>query len=173
MDWYVGEIRMFAGVKVPQDWHLCDGSLLSISEYDVLFSLLGTTYGGNGSTTFGLPDLRGRLALGQGTGTGLTPRVLGTSGGSETVTLDTTQIPAHSHTIKATTATGSTGDPTNTVWANTGATTLKQYSTAAPDTDMGKDALSTVGSGLAHDNMMPSLAINFIISLNGIYPQQD
>lgn len=170
-EYYVGEIRMWTGVRIPTNWHVCDGTLLPVSDYQTLFSLLGVTYGGNGVSNFGLPDLRGRVVLGQGAGPGLTPRVLATSGGVETVALTATQIPAHTHAINATTVVGTTNIPTNNVWANTGSALLKQYSTAAPDSDMGP-ALSTAGRGLPHNNMMPSMAINFIIALNGIFPQQ-
>src|SRR4051812_1587744 len=101
---YIGEIMMFAGNFAPRGWALCDGSLLSISQNTALFSILGTTFGGNGQTTFGLPDLRGRLPMHPGQGPGRTGRTLGESGGAETVTLNTTQMPAHTHTASATVA---------------------------------------------------------------------
>lgn len=173
-EYYVGEIRMFTRAVVPVGWHLCDGSLLPISEYEALYTLLGTNYGGNGVDNFALPDLRGRVALGQGAGPNLTARTLASTGGTETATVNLSQIPAHTHAIKGTSATGITGNPSGNMWANTGITTLKQYSTDVPDTDMSASALNSSGSGsnVAHNNMMPSLTINFIIALNGLYPQQ-
>lgn len=173
-DYYMGEIRMFAGLRAPSGWHFCDGTLLKISDYAALFALLGTTYGGNGRTTFALPDLRGRLPIGQGQGTNLAAYPLGKSGGSESVKLTINEMPAHSHTINVTAAAGTTNIPENDVgWANGG--TIKTYaavSAASPvDATMHTDAFSYVGNNLSHNNMMPSLAINFIISLTGTYPK--
>lgn len=165
---YVGEIRVFAGNYAPQGWALCDGSLLSIAQNEVLFSLLGTTYGGDGQTTFALPDLRGRLPIGMGQGPGLTMRTIGESTGVETVTLTTSQLPPHTHAFAAG-ATASSNAPQDKVPA--AVTGFNLYSDSA--TSMQPLAAGTVhpmGSGQAHDNMMPSIALSFIICLNGIYP---
>ena len=175
-DWYVGEIRMFTRAAVPIGWHLCDGALLPITENEVLYALLGTTYGGDGVRNFGIPDLRGRVVVGQGSGVGLTPRPLASTGGSEGVTLNMTNMPPHSHIVNAAATTGTSGNPTNKMWASTGEQTFKQYSSDAPDTTMGTQALgpASIGSGnpWPHDNVMPSLPISFIIALNGLFPQQ-
>ncbi len=174
-EWYLGEIRMWAGIRIPDGWHVCDGTALPIAGNDALYALLGTTYGGDGITNFALPDLRGRVAVGQGAGPNLTPRAIASSGGSETVTLSGSQIPAHTHVIKASTANGTTNDPTNTVWANTGSTAIKQFSTTVTDSTYGAmnaAALSNNTGGQPHNNLMPSLAINFIIALIGIFPTQ-
>lgn len=174
MDYYVGEIRIFAGREAPKGWHICDGSLLPISGNEKFFTLITTTYGGDGITNFALPDLRGRVPIGQGQGTNLATRTLGKSGGSETVALTIDETPVHSHTINATSAAGTTNIPENNVaWANSG--TVSAYSTVsdALDSTMNAIALSSVGDNLSHNNMMPSIAINFIISLNEEYPELD
>lgn len=175
-DFYVGEIRMFAGQRAPQGWHFCDGTLLNVSDYEVLFSLLGTTYGGDGKNTFGLPDLRGRLPIGQGQGPGLSARALGQYGGSEQVAVTNRETPVHTHTLANVATAGTTNIPTGNVWASGG--TLKSYSpvsaTTPIDANMSAAILSSsVGGNQPHNNMMPSLAINFIISLNGVYPSQN
>lgn len=175
-DPYLGEIRMFAGNYAPENWHFCDGSLLNISDYNALFALIGTTYGGNGSTTFGLPDLRGRLPIGQGQGPGLTNRILGQSGGSETVRLAEAEMPTHKHTVNASAATGTQANPKNGVWASLAA--ANQYITSAeiisPSVThaMNSAAVGSSGGGAAHDNMMPAFPLSFIIALQGEYPQQ-
>jgi len=174
-DQYVGEIRMFAGDYAPEQWLLCNGQVLPIAEYETLFTLIWTTYGGDGTTTFALPDLRGRIAIGQGQGQGqgaahLTNRVLGTTGGAETVTLTTATMPAHTHSVSATNTLGTSASPTNNIWAQSA---VKQYSsTTITETEkMASAALgSGGGSGGAHENMMPFVTINFIIATTGIYP---
>ena len=167
---YLGEIRMFAGNFAPQNWAPCDGRLLPIAENDALFTLLGTTYGGDGQTTFGLPDLRGRLPIGMGSGPGLSPRAQGQAMGVESVTLTVAQTPAHTHAFAAGGASSSTS-PQGLVPA---AATGFSFYAATPS---GSDALNpgtvqAVGSGQPHDNVMPSLAVSFIIALAGIYPSQ-
>lgn len=162
-DPYVGEIRMFGGNFAPNGWQFCQGQLMSISDYDTLFNLIGTTYGGDGQNTFGLPNLASRIPLHQSSG-----YPLGATGGAESVTLLTQQLPSHSHPALAN-STGTTNSPTNAVWAS-GTTT--EYSTAAPTATMSPAALSVAGGGQPHDNMPPYLAINFIISMYGIYPSQ-
>jgi len=173
MDCYVGEIRMWTCPRIPDGWHLCDGSILDVATYEVLFALIGTTYGGNGISNFGLPNLQGRLVVGEGTGMGLTPRMLGATGGSEKVVVTVAQTPNHTHTISATTTVGTTNTPLNNVWANAG-TTLKPYSSDATTlTTMNAAALSTTGSNEPHNNVMPSLGMNFIIALQGTFPSPD
>lgn len=162
-DPFIGEIRMFAGSFAPAGWMFCDGQLLPISENDALFNLIGTTYGGDGTGTFGLPDLRGRALVGAGTApqTGTTYR-LGETGGVETVTLTTNQIPSHALPISSLPRTRTHPDP-GTALATGGA-----YRPAA-DVDA---AMATVGRSQPHENMPPYLATSFIISLYGIYPSR-
>lgn len=166
---YVGEIRMFAGNFAPVGWMLCQGQALSISENDVLFQLIGTTYGGDGVNTFNLPDLRSRIPIHQGSNAGQV-FVIGQSAGEETVTLTTQQIPAHSHVPQASTSNTSppnVSSPSNMVWAQS---TLDDYSSAAPTSPMAAAAVQGSGGSQPHDNMVPFLVINFIISLFGIFP---
>lgn len=175
-DPYVGEIRMFAGNYAPQDWHFCDGSLLQISAYNVLFALIGTIYGGDGVSTFALPDLRGRLAIGQGQGAGLTNHPLGDKRGAETATLDVTQLPAHTHGVNASTAAGTQPNPQNGVWASlSGANqfiTRAEVQSPSVIHDMNSKAIGSSGGGAAHFNVMPSFPLSFIISLQGFFPDR-
>ena len=163
-DPYVGEIRMFAGNFAPVGWSLCQGQLLSISDYDVLFNLIGTTYGGDGQTTFALPNLQSRVPLHQGAG-----YQLGSLGGVESVTLTPQQLPVHSHLANGSDATANLTSPAGAVWATS---SRSAYSSAAPTASMSPTALAASGGGQPHDNMPPFLVINFIISLYGIYPSQ-
>jgi len=165
---FVGEVRIFAGNFAPRGWALCDGQLLAVSQNDALFSLLGTIYGGDGRTTFGLPDLRGRVPVHQGTGPGLTDRRLGSKGGAESVSLNDHQLPAHTHTLQASTALASEEGPAGQVTAQT-ETAL--YGTDAPQ-PMAPDSTSAVGGNQPHPNLMPYLCMNFIIALVGIYPSR-
>jgi microcystin-dependent protein len=166
---FIGEIRLFAGNFAPQGWALCNGQLMAISQNTALFSLLGTTYGGNGQTTFALPDLRGRVPVHRGQGPGLTPRTQGEQSGSETVTLLSTQMPAHSHALRASTvaATGSTP-----AGALLGATSVNSYDNSAAGVPMAAGAIGSTGGSQPHDNMAPTLALNYIISLFGIFPSR-
>lgn len=166
---YVGEIRMFAGNFAPAGWQFCDGTALAISEYDTLFNLIGTTYGGDGQQTFQVPDLRGRLPIHQGTdpGTG-TNFVIGQSAGTETVTLSTQQIPQHNHLLMATNATGTQANPGGNILANSQGP--QPYIQESPDNNLNAGTLQPVGGSQPHDNMHPYLCISFIISLYGIYP---
>ncbi len=168
---FVGEIRMFAGNFAPRGWALCDGQLLAVSQNDALFSLLGTIYGGDGRTTFGLPDMRGRIPVHAGTGPGLTPRRLGEKSGSETHNLTNNQLPGHTHQVQVLDIPGDSGNPENRHFAASSGTPLA-YTNVNPDTDMESNALSSVGGSQAHNNMMPNLCINFIIALFGIYPSR-
>jgi microcystin-dependent protein len=170
MDPFIGEIRMFAGTFAPMDWAFCDGGTLQISMNAALYSLIGTIYGGNGSTTFALPDLCGRLPMhaGQLNGTGAA-YTLGQSDGAEQVALTTNQLPMHTHVAQASASAGDRSSPQNAVWAKTD---LPSYSSSAPSQAMGSSSIGSAGSGQAHDNIMPFLAVNFIICLAGIYPSR-
>lgn len=159
---YVGEIRMFAGNFAPAGWAFCDGSLMPISENEVLFNLIGTTFGGDGQTTFALPDLRSRVPIHIGNGF-----VLAQTGGEETVTLTTTQIPSHSHVPQASPGTGTQASPAGNVWANS---LNFPYSANAPAAAMAPQAISSDGGSQPHDNLLPFLAVNFILSLFGVFP---
>lgn len=167
-DPYVGEIRMFAGNFAPADWAFCDGSLLDISTYDVLFQLIGTTYGGDGASTFALPDLRGRAPVHTGQGNGLSRYVLGQSGGQERVTLTTPQLPSHTHPASASVAAATSGDPGGHTWA---ATSSPAFGTG-PAATLRADALAQAGGSQPHENRPPSLAVSFIIALYGVFPTQ-
>ena len=163
---YLGEIRMFAGNFAPVGWMFCDGQLLPISENDQLFNLLGTTYGGDGETTFALPDLRGRIPLHQGNGF-----TLAETGGVEEVTLTINQIPTHNHSLVASSASGTGTNPGGNLLAQT-AGALQPYLADAPTLNMNAQAVAPTGGSQPHTNFQPYLCINFIISLFGIYPSQ-
>jgi len=163
---YVGEIRQFAGNFAPVGWLFCDGSLQQIAEYDVLFNLIGTTYGGDGQQTFAMPSLQGRVPIHMGTGGGST-YVLGQSGGNENVTLLTQQLPAHSHIASANSATGTADTPTNNFWA---ASISGAYIASPGNINLNPSAVSLVGGNQSHENMIPFQAVNYIISMYGIYP---
>ena len=162
---YVGELRLFAGNFAPAGWMFCAGQLLPISENETLFNLIGTTYGGDGQSTFALPDLRGRVPVHQGNG-----YTLAQTGGSETVTLTVTQVPAHTHALRASTAAGTNSGPGNAVLASTG--TVNSYGSGVPDQPMTADALTSQGGSQPHDNMAPYCVVSYIISLFGIFPSQ-
>ena len=164
---YVGEIRMFAGNFAPAGWMFCEGQLLPISEYETLFNLIGTTYGGDGQSTFALPDLRGRIPIHFGNGF-----TLAETGGVETVTLTVSQIPAHTHAMLASTGAATTLDPTGNILATAPLATTFAYGTDAPITPLAPNAVSSVGGSQPHDNFQPYLCVDFIISLFGIFPSQ-
>jgi microcystin-dependent protein len=169
---FLGEIRMFAGNFAPRGWALCDGQLLAVSQNDALFSLLGTIYGGDGRTTFGLPDLRGRFPIHAGQGAGLSDRRLGSAGGSETVVVTTGQLPAHTHAMGASSLTGTSSSPAAAVPA---AVALDAHY-ADPPTVAGNElnatAVDLTGGGQGHPNIQPFQCVNFIIALVGIYPSR-
>lgn len=162
---YVGEIRMFAGNFAPAGWMFCEGQLLPISENETLFQLIGTTYGGDGQSTFALPDLRGRLPVHQGNGF-----TLAETGGAEGVTLTVTQIPAHSHPVLATGNTATGTAPANSVLAASTGATVSPYGTDAPLTALAPQTIGPVGGSQPHENFQPYLCVDFIISLFGIFP---
>jgi microcystin-dependent protein len=172
---FLGEIRMFAGNFAPRGWALCDGQILPISQYDALFSLLGTMYGGDGRTSFGLPDLRGRAPIHAGSGPGLTPRPVGQKGGAETVTLTVNQLPAHSHQaqIKADSTVATSDNPQKALLARNAGST-PQYG-ITPNTALSDSAvtITSAGGGQSHPNMQPFLTVNYIIALQGIYPSRN
>jgi microcystin-dependent protein len=166
---YVGEIRIFAGNFAPAGWAFCDGSLIPISENETMFNLIGTTYGGDGTNTFALPDLRSRVPVHMGTGAGQS-YVIAQSAGVEQITLTTQQIPAHNHPPTCNSGAGNQADPTAGVWAQQA--TVVPYANAAPTLLMAANAIGLTGGSQPHDNMVPFLVINFIISLFGIFPSQ-
>lgn len=171
---FLGEIRLFPYTFAPVNWHLCDGSLLSIAEYDALYTLLGTTYGGDGVTTFALPDLRGRVPVHQGIGNGLTPRTMGELGGTEQVAVTTPQLPAHTHTFSATTTIASINAPGPTAEFGGLSTDAMYTGTVAGSTiSTAAATISPAGGSQPHDNTMPTLAASFCIALFGIYPSQN
>jgi microcystin-dependent protein len=155
---------MFAGTFAPVGWLKCDGQLLPIAENDALYSLLGTTYGGDGQTTFGLPDLRGRMPIHASS-----RNQLGQPGGSETVTLVAAQLPAHTHTVAASSVVGTQDSPANAVWANSG-TDLNLFNPTVGPLSFAPAAISPSGMSMPHDNMMPFTTLSFIIATEGIYP---
>ncbi|UBM59616.1 tail fiber protein [Marinilongibacter aquaticus] len=167
---YVGEIRMFAGNFAPRSWAFCDGQLLAVSQNDALFSLFGTIYGGDGRTTFGLPDMRGRVPIHAGHGPGLSSRNLGSKGGVEKVTLTTNQMPSHGHKTKASKALANTASPESAVLATSSQVSL--YFADPPNQNMRTDAIDSVGGSQSHTNLQPFLCINFIVALFGIYPSR-
>lgn len=170
---FVGEIRMFAGNFAPRGWAFCDGQLLAVSQNDALFSLLGTIYGGDGRTTFGLPDMRGRIPLHQGTGPGLSARRLGSKGGAEKVTLTTNQLGSHTHSFTGNTALATTDAPQGRVVATPDPGSFRVFESDAPVTDMAATSITNTGGTQPHTNLMPTLCINYIIALFGIYPSRN
>ncbi|CAG0988668.1 hypothetical protein GPROT1_02822 [Gammaproteobacteria bacterium] len=160
---YVGEIRMFAGNFAPAGWQFCEGQLLPISENETLFQLIGTTYGGDGQSTFALPDLRGRLPIHQGNGF-----ILAETGGAEEITLTVNQIPAHSHPLLASGELAQQSNPANHLLARS--TGSDPYASDPPTIAMNAQAISSVGGSQPHTNFQPYLCVDFIISLFGIFP---
>lgn len=170
---FIAEIRIFAGNFAPRSWAFCDGQLLPVSQNTALFSLIGTTYGGDGRTTMALPDLQGRAPMQPGRGPGLTARRLGERVGVETVTLSEAQIPSHNHTARAVTSPAARGGPTNTrSLAESGGGDAYQSNTTANLVDLASQTLSTTGGGQAHTNVQPYLVLNFIIAIQGLYPSR-
>ena len=165
---YIGEIRMFGGNFAPAGWAFCNGQLLPIAENDALFTLIGTTYGGDGQETFGLPNLQGRAPVHQGTGSGGSVYTLGEAAGVETVTLTINQIPVHGHPLLATEVSAQNPQPEGSVLSQS--TTIQPYLTDAGQVALSQNAVSPVGGSQPHENMQPFLCISFIISLFGVFP---
>jgi microcystin-dependent protein len=173
MDQFVGQIIAVGFNFAPTGWVLCDGRLLPISEYDVLFTLLGTTFGGDGQNTFAVPDLRGRSPLGQGSGPGLPPAFVGQVAGSEQVTLTGPQIAAHSHPLMASSGTGTVSKPSSaTVLANQSNALVSMYGQAPGNATLAPPAIGSAGGNQPHENRQPYKTVNYIISTVGIYPSQ-
>ena len=173
---FIGEIQIFGFNFPPAGWALCNGATLPLQQYTTLFALIGTTYGGDGQTTFGVPDLRGQLPLHQGQGPGLTARILGESGGSEQVTLTTAQIPQHTHAYFATnaTATAATPGPTLALGAATNGDNMYATSgTGAVPAALSSVACGNMGGNQPHENCMPTLAVSFCIAWQGVFPSPD
>jgi microcystin-dependent protein len=168
---FVGEIRLFAGNFAPAGWMFCEGQLLPISENDTLFTLIGTTYGGDGQSTFALPDLRGRLPLHQGTGPGFSTRTVGESGGAEEVTLTIQQLPAHSHPLTATNDTATSTNPGGQVLARFSQANIDPYLEATPgNVNLAPSSIPPIGGSQPHTNFQPYLCVDYIISLFGVFP---
>lgn len=169
---FLGEIIIFAGSFAPRGYAFCDGQILSIAQYSALFSILGTTYGGDGRTTFALPDLRGRFPMQPGQAPGLSPHTLGEMSGTENVTLLSTQIPAHNHPLLASTAAGTAASPEGNLLANDGRGG-PQYVAGNASTFMSAQSIGAAGGNQPHTNMPPYLCINFCIALEGVFPSRN
>ncbi|QNH63079.1 phage tail protein [Hymenobacter sediminicola] len=174
---YIGEIRSIAFGYAPKNWAFCNGQLLPVNQYQALFSLLGTTYGGNGSTTFGLPNLQSRVAVGAGQGPGLQNYVLGQQAGNETVSLTPDQMPAHGHTITGTMQAGASADENGPIGNFPGGDASNHYSAGPKNATLGtanavKGQTDAQGANQPHDNRQPYLATHFVIALQGIFPSR-
>ena len=179
MNPFIGQILMVGFNFAPIGWALCNGQLLSIAQNTALFSLLGTTYGGDGVSTFALPNLQSRVPVHQGQGSGLSPYVIGSVGGTENVTLLATQMPSHNHLINVNNTPGTAPDPTRNIQAEAATgdprnpTLIPQFTAAAPTGTMAPTTVSMAGGGQPHPNIQPYLTINFIIALQGIFPSRN
>jgi microcystin-dependent protein len=167
---FIAQISLFAGTFAPRGWMFCNGQMLSIAQNTALFALIGTTYGGNGQTTFALPDLRGRVPLGTGLGPGLSNYSLGQQSGTETVTLLSTQIPAHNHALQASTAAPSTPTPAN---ASLPTGSSRIYAAGGASQTLNPTSIGSAGGSQPHPNMQPYLALNYIIAVEGIFPSRN
>ena len=167
---YIGEIRMFGGSFAPVGWMFCDGATLAISENETLFQLIGTTYGGDGQSTFNLPDLRGRTPIHMGTGKNGTTYQLAEQAGEESVTLTVQQIPSHTHPFVGAATAGNAVTPSGNLPANS--FSVKPYINESPDGNFNQNAIGPVGGSQPHENLQPYACINFIISLFGVFPSQ-
>jgi microcystin-dependent protein len=170
---FVGEIRMFGFNFAPTGWALCNGQTLSISQNEALFSLLGTTYGGNGTSNFNLPNLQSRVPVHQGQGSGLSTYILGEVTGAEAVSLTSSQMPVHSHSVACSTNGGNQASPASGVPAVESTGTSLDYTNAAPNNTMSTGMIGNAGSGAAHPNIQPVLCLNFCIALQGIFPSRN
>ncbi|WP_205512004.1 phage tail protein [Longitalea arenae] len=178
MEGYIGQVVLFAGNFAPRGWAFCQGQLLSIAQNTALFSILGTTYGGNGQTTFGLPDLRGRVPVGTGAGPGLSTWDLGQVEGVENVSLTVTQMPAHNHLVEVSTGAADTGTASNNFLANANAQfgadeiPVNTYN-GAPGGTLAANSIAITGGSQPHVNIQPSLGMNYIICTQGIFPSRN
>ncbi|MBN7816488.1 phage tail protein [Algoriphagus pacificus] len=181
MEPFLGQIMLVGFNFAPRGWAFCDGTILPISNNTALFSLLGTTYGGDGRTTFALPDLRGRVAVGIGNGPGLTPRVWGQKFGQENHTLTTQEIPSHNHNLNGNNANGTSNSPTgnvlavNTVVPERGADPVPAngFSSSAPNVAMNSSSIGATGGSAPHVNIQPSIVLNYVIALQGVFPSRN
>ncbi len=179
IDAFISSVILFAGTFAPRSWAFCQGQILAIATNTALFSLVGTTYGGNGQTTFGLPDLQGRTPIGTGQGAGLSPRMLGMRGGEENHTLLTQEMPAHAHTvtIPALNSNGTTSTPAPNVFlanvVDSRSTPINAYAPGIPNVSINGGGTSNTGGNQYHNNMQPFLAMNYIICLEGIFPSRN
>lgn len=173
MEGYIAEVRLFAGNFAPRGWAFCNGQILSIAQNTALFSLLGVTYGGNGQTTFALPDLRGRTAVSPGQGPGLSNINLGQVGGTEQVTLLQSQMPLHTHQAMSDPNTAGEASPVGHVWAAEAAGATAVYSTGAPTAAMNPAAIAMAGGNQPFNNRNPYLGLNYIICMEGIFPSRN
>jgi microcystin-dependent protein len=171
IDPFIGEVQWFAGNFAPRGWAFCDGQLLQISQFSALFSILGTTYGGDGRTNFALPDVRGRVIIHEGSGPGLTSRTLGSKLGTESEILNVNQMPGHTHTLRASGGSATAVTPANNVLASPGRT--RMYDSSDANTDMNASAITPSGGGQSHNNMQPYTTLNCIIALEGIFPPRN
>lgn len=175
---FIGQITLFAGNFAPRGWALCQGQLLSISTNTALFSILGTTYGGDGRVTFGLPDLRGRVPVGQGQGPGLSPWVLGDSEGVESVSLIASEMPAHNHNVQVSSGQANSNTANNNYLAVTNGTfagdpvNVNTYN-GTPNAVLGPGSISIAGGSQPHENVQPSLCLNYIICIEGYFPSRN
>ena len=170
MEQFIGEIRIFCGNFPPQNWAFCDGSLVPISQNTALFSILGTRYGGDGKTTFALPNMSGRTPIHQGAGPGLSDRTVGEEVGSENVTLLQSEMPAHNH-VPQSQKTADSMDPAGNIWADDSASSrLPRLYSPSADVTMNVQAIGVAGGNSPHNNMQPYLGLNFIIALEGVFP---
>ncbi len=172
---YIGEIKMFAGNFAPRSYALCNGQILSISQNTALFSILGTTYGGDGRVTFALPNMQGNAPMGKGNGAGLTPRFLGEVSGEAAVTLLTTEMPAHIHSMQCNQTGGSSNDPTGATFGGGSRGDANFYAAASPFTavQMAPQSIAPTGGSQGHNNMQPYAVVTFIIALQGVFPPRN
>lgn len=169
---FIGEIKLVAESYAPTSWAFCRGQLLAIRQYSTLFALIGTTYGGDGVTTFALPNLQGIVPVGAGNGPGLTPLPLGTDYGSETVTLTRDNLPPHTHAVKAVSASGTVPSPSGNYFASKGRGD-NDYTTNAPNVPMNPMTIGVAGNGYPVPVMQPYMALNYVIALEGVFPSRD
>lgn len=174
MDEYLGMVKLFAGDYAPEGWMLCDGRILQVNQNQALYAVIGNRFGGNSGVTFALPDLRGRVAVGTGTGIGLTPRNIASTGGKETESLTPAQIPTHSHTLNALSGGTEVNTPKNNYFPEYTNTAAKFYSVKDKPTDvlltMNPETVGNTGGSQAHNNMQPFMALTYIICVNGLFP---